>query len=139
MTITHRGVVLELQDTDVRVQLIEALLFSTALPEAIRVVVDERPVGDPPPRKVQTFWARLSKPMQTELALLSKRAYEAKELERALGVGQPRLASFHSRLSRLAAECDVAIRVHKLGRVRADRRYELRGDDARWVAVLAGG
>lgn len=137
MRLIHRGVMVELEDTDVRVAMIEALIFSTALPEAIRVVLPEEPARDLVPERVRTFWNRLSEVSRRELALLSERRYAAKELEHALGITQPRLTALHSRLSRLASECGVRIGVRKMGRIRADRRYEIKGEEARWVGVLA--
>lgn len=137
MRLIHRGVTVDIPDTDVRVAMIEALIFSQALPGPLTVVAPLPAADDAVPAQVRDFWNAMSAVAKKELLLLAGRRFTALEIEAALGVSQPRLTSIHARISRVASEHGVDIGVKKIGRVRADRRYELKGEDASYVSLFS--
>jgi len=134
MKILHRGVTLELEDTDMRVRLMEVILFGDPLPPPLPAPLVNRPQDLP--HGVRSYWKLLGDREKQELVLLAERPYRAAELEAALGVTWRYLLGTHSRMARLANKHKVPLSVRATGRTRKGRRYMLHAGGAELIQQL---
>lgn len=140
MKLEHKGMSIELADDDVRVAVIEALLFGRTLPAPLPVDLPppapEKPKVRVPPA-AQRLWEVLKPVERHELALLANGPLSPEAVEKALGITQRMLMGCHSRINRLANEYGVAMHVEKKGHGRDGRRYYLAPAAVPWVKALA--
>lgn len=139
MKLEHKGMRIELADDDVRVAVIEALLFGRTLPAPLPVDLPQPPetpkVKVPP--AVQRMWEVLKPVERHELALLADGPRRPEEVEKALGITQRMLMGCHSRINRLANEYAVSLHVLTRGRGREAKRYYLARSVVPYVKALA--
>lgn len=153
MTLTHRGLKIELVDDDARIPVIEALLFGRTLPPPLPVPASDAPPVPPadpvtapeptPPPKVlvpaavRLAWERLPASDRKELVELTNGPRSPMELEKLLGFRQPQLMGQHSRISRVAFALDVPLYILSSGRGREARKFSLHKDMVPFVRALA--
>jgi len=139
MRIEHRGVTVEIPDADLRVGIIERLVF-TPVPEPAPAPAPEpaAPARPDVPEAWDRFWRGLDPAGRRELALLAEKPRRVGEIERALsGLGRGSLRSRHLVLSHRARAAGVVLTLRASGRGRAHRRFLISDEDARWVRALA--
>lgn len=144
MEIRHRGLTIQLADDDMRVRVVEALLFGGVLPPPLTPPPEPTPpalsppAAPPPdaPQALRAYWARLRVVEQQELMLLRERVWRPEELEQRLGVNKNALAGSHSRMMRLANNTGVPLYVLTRGKRRRSRRYMLPSGAAEQLALL---
>lgn len=141
MKLEHKGMRIELDDDDVRVAVIEALLFGRTLPAPLPVDLPEpapeRPKVRVPPA-VLRCWEVLKPVERAELALLAEGPRRPEEVEKALGVTQRMLMGCHSRINRYASQYGVRLYVESKGRGRDGKRYYVASAAVPWIKALAG-
>lgn len=133
MKLMHRGLTIELPADDPRIEAIEVLLFGKSL------APDPAPSAPPPPAVPDVFrkyWNTLDPLQRRELELLAGRRHRAEELERLLGVDQPKLCGMHSSFARLARYQKTQNPVITRGRSRAGRSYLLDEAAVPWVRQI---
>lgn len=134
MRVIHRGLTVELEAADPRVEQIERLLFGFLQPP------DEssEPAAPPPapPQGFERFWDSLERGDRYELSLLAERAWPVAELERKLGYRGNDLNAHHSVIGRKAKKAGEEFPIRSTGRGRASRRFFLSDEVAGWVRHL---
>lgn len=143
MKIEHRGLRIELDDTDARVRVFEAVLFGGPLPEvldlaALPKIGGPAPSGPPPVSEaMKTLWGQLKEGERKELLLIASEPLSLAGLERAMGVREYGLQGRHARMSRIARSVGIYPLIRSRGRKRAGRRYYLAPEIAEAVRRLS--